>query len=72
MTFFLTFLQDLLFNTLWAIEVFSLLATQVPAFAFKLFPGEVTSELGLVRGRERRVKGILSRVTIKRKDLDLT
>lgn len=44
----------------------------VPAFAFKLLPGEVTSELGFVRKRGRDMEGILGRANIKPKGLDLT
>lgn len=43
----------------------------VPAFAFKLIPGEVISELGFVRKRGRDMEGIIGRANIKPKVLDL-
>lgn len=66
----------LLFHNSWAKDFYCLAIFNakytVSAFAFKLLPRELTSDLGLVRRKGREVEGILGRANLKCKGFDLT
>lgn len=68
----------LLFHTLWAKDFhcsaifIAKYTVSAFAFAFKLLPVEVTSDLGLVRRKGKGVEGILGRENLKCKGFDLT